>query len=191
MGKEVFVLSFEIDGKKIAEKAIKEMNPNVRMEENKQMANSIANGLFSILKKKVDWLVDSDNVAEFHIYYNKYDYKIVRIKLLKSENEVYLRRDEYIEVIRYMLLERGFDNLYTIYQASTLEKVVIDMLKECKDNDFYIMNGLLCHQGVDLFDLSEIEEYHVYTGEDMILTLYEYGVKYLILFNENRVEEVE
>lgn len=184
-------LSFEIDGKTIAEISVKEVNPNIRMEENKQMANSIANGLFSILKKKVEWLVDGDNVAEFHIYYNKYDYKIVRIKLLKSENEVYLRRDEYIEVIRYMLLERGFDNLYTIYQASTLEKVVVDMLKECKDNDFYIMNGLLCHQGADLFDLSEIEEYHVYTGEDMILTLYEDGIRYLILFNENKVEEVE
>lgn len=189
-------LTFEVDGKKIAEmvvkeRIVKEMDLNIRMEENKQMANSIANGLSSIYEKKVDWLVDTDNVAEFHIYYNKYDYKIVRINLLKSENEVYLRRDEYIEVIRYMLLERVFDNLYTIYQASTLEKVVIDMLEECKDNDFYIMNGLLCHQGVDLFNLSEIEEYHVYTGEDMILTLYEDDVKYLILFNENRVEEVE
>lgn len=182
-----------MEKREMNERIVKEMTLGERMKKNKNIALAITGELSEILNRKTDWCVDGDNVAEFHIYKDKYDYDVVKIKLLTQENRQYLETYEYIEVIRYMLLERGLkNNLYTTHKASTLEKVIIDMLKECKeDNDFYIMNGLLCHQGVDLFDLSEIEEYHVYTGEDMILTLYEDGIKYLILFNENRVEEVE
>ncbi len=189
MEKEVFVLSCKVDGKTIAEKSIKEMNLNVRMEKNKKVANAICKNLECELnmRSKVDYIVDGENVCELHIYINDYDYIIVRIKLLTEENKTYLEIEEYVAIVMFILKEKDDE----IHRASTLEKVVIDMLEECKDNDFYIMNGLLCHQGADLFDLSEIEEYHVYTDEDMILTLYEDDVKYLILFNENRVEEVE
>ncbi|GAA0768686.1 hypothetical protein GCM10008908_09330 [Clostridium subterminale] len=190
MEKEVFKFEVKVNGKEIAEKVMKEMNKNIRMEKNKKVANAICKSIQDELhmRRKVDYIVDSENICELHAYINDYDYLIVRIKLLTQENKSYLEIKEYVDIVMFILKEKDDE----IHRASTLEKVLIDMLEECKeDNDFYIMNGLLCHQGVDLFDLSEIEEYHVYNGEDMILTLYEDDVKYLILFNENRVEEVE
>lgn len=156
--------------------------------------NEIRTDLGRILNCKVLWIYSTDYL-QFNIYSEEKqnDYKIIIVKRFVNEEELSEKTLCSIEMIYVNeVYEKYINRDYKVHKASILENVVIDMLEECKeDNDFYIMNGLLCHQGADLFDLSEIEEYHVYTGEDMILTLYEDDVKYLILFNENRVEEVE
>ncbi|WP_346913799.1 hypothetical protein [Clostridium sp.] len=185
-------LTFEVDGRELAKVIMKERLETVNKR--REMMNEVRRDLRIILNCKVLWSY-LDDYFQFNIYNEEKqnDYKIITVK--RFENEEELSEKTLCSVT--MLYVREVYKKYTckdyeIHKASILEKTIIDMLEECKeDNDFYIMNGLLCHQGADLFDLEDIEEYHVYTGEDMILTLYEDGVKYLILFNENRVEEVE
>ncbi|WP_346886468.1 hypothetical protein [Clostridium sp. UBA4395] len=193
MEKEVFVLSCKVDGKTIAEKAIKEMNLNVRMEKNKKgidnmlITKEIADNLSLELRRKVDWLVDSDNVAEFHIYYNNsnYNYDVVKIKLLTWRDREYLEIKEYIELIKYVLK----NEMYTTYKASTLEKVVVDMLEENETEDIYILNGLLTNGDLE-FCLKDIKEFHVYNDEECIMRIYnELDGWYVIDFYNGTIEE--
>lgn len=173
---------FEIDGKTIAEEVIKEMNLNVRMEKNKRIANVIAKDLSLKLNKKVDWCVDSDNWLEFHVYTTAYDYKIAKIRILTKEYE---EIKEYIKVIKYMLES----NMYIEHRASTIEKVIVDMLEENETKDVYILNGLLTNGDLE-FCLADIKEYHVYNGEDCLMRIWdELDGWYVINFDNGTIVE--
>lgn len=134
------------------------------------------------------WSIDTDNIAEFYIYENDYDYKNVKIKLLTEENRHYLEIEEYLEIIKYML----DNNIYIEHKASILEKIVVDLINKNESENLYVFDGKLCTSNQDYeWELADIKEFHIYDDEDSLIKFYnEYDkCEYIVSFMHDEVIE--
>ncbi len=173
-------LSFKIDGRELAKVIIKE-----RLETVSRRCKCIKSILEDELESKIDFMADNEGNVIFNIYDNKYDYYSIYININKGRFEHNNR-----EVVLYVtfMLENRIEEL-DFYKAPPVEKVIVDLLEENESEDIYIMDGLLIREGLE-FCLKDIEEFHVYNGEECIMRIWdELDGWYVIDFINGTIEE--